>query len=154
MSDLYDRDVVGWAEQQADLLQRVAAGEPVNETPDWNNIAEEIDAFGKSLGRELASRIAVILIHLIKLETSPASGPRPGWRDTIRQQRDEIERLLEDAPSLRARIPGMIERALRRARARAEASLADHAETPRRDPALTAYTVEQVIGGWLPDLTV
>ena len=33
MSD-YDTDLLIWSEHQADLLRRLAAGEPMNETPD------------------------------------------------------------------------------------------------------------------------
>ena len=35
MSDLYNTDVVAWADQQADVLRRLAAGETPNEPPDW-----------------------------------------------------------------------------------------------------------------------
>jgi hypothetical protein len=31
MSDLYGDDILLWSERQAELLRRVAAGEPVNE---------------------------------------------------------------------------------------------------------------------------
>jgi hypothetical protein len=47
MSDLYDEDILLWSERQAALLQRVAAGEPVNERPDWPNIVEEVESVGR-----------------------------------------------------------------------------------------------------------
>src|SRR5271165_1979740 len=101
----YDTDILIWSERQAELLRRRAAGELVNEADlDWPNIAEEIESLGKTVARELATRVSTILIHLIKLEASPAAEPRIGWRKTIREQRDEIDLLLEDAPSLRPTI--------------------------------------------------
>jgi hypothetical protein len=66
---------------------------------------------GKSQGRELASPIAVILLHLLKLEASPAAAPPVGRQETIMQQRGDIERVLADSPSLRPTIP-VIEREL------------------------------------------
>lgn len=151
MSDLYDADILQWSEHQAALLRRRAAGELVNEADlDWPNIAEEIESLGKSQSRELSSRIATILLHLMKLQASPASAPRAGWRDTILEQRDEIERLLADAPSLRARIPGTIVAEMDRAKRRAEAALAEYGEQPGHDLDAIAYTVEQVLGSWLP----
>jgi hypothetical protein len=48
MGDLYDTDLLIWTEHQADLLRRLAAGKHVNEQVDWANVAEEIEAFGKS----------------------------------------------------------------------------------------------------------
>jgi hypothetical protein len=38
MSDLYDEDILLWSEHQAELPRRLAAGQPVNERPDWANI--------------------------------------------------------------------------------------------------------------------
>ena len=49
MSDLYEGDILLWSQHQADLLRRRAAGELVNETElDWPNIAEEIEAVGRT----------------------------------------------------------------------------------------------------------
>ena len=127
MSDLYDTDVFQWADHQAVLLRRRAAGELVNEAElDWPNIAEEIESLGKIQSRELSSRIATIILHLMKLQASPADAPRGGWRDTILEQRDEIERLLADAPSLRARIPDTIASEMDRAKRRSRAALAGY----------------------------
>ena len=149
MSD-YDTDILLWSERQADLLRRIDAGERVNDQVDWKHIAEEIEAFGKAQSRELASRIATILLHLIKLEASPARAPRSGWRDTIAEQRDEIERLLADAPSLRPTIPHVIVNELARAKHRAAVALAGHGEQPRVDPGSLGYSADQVVGDWFP----
>lgn len=48
MSDLYDTDVLTWSERQAALLQRVAAGERINDQVDWPNVIEEIESVGRS----------------------------------------------------------------------------------------------------------
>ena len=151
MTDLYDTDILQWSDHQAALLRRRAAGELVNEAElDWPNIAEEIESLGKSQSRELSSRIATIILHLLKLQASPAAAPRAGWRDTILEQRDEIERLLADAPSLRAHIPSTIAVEMQRARRRAEAALAEYGEQAGHDFDAIAYTEDQVTGSWLP----
>jgi hypothetical protein len=150
MNDLYDSDTVAWAAQQGALLRRVAAGEPLNVAPDWSNIAEEIETLGRTQGRELASRIAVILEHLIKLQASPAMEPRAAWRATVRRERREIEGLLADAPSLRGRVAAVIAEKLVRARSDAAAALADNGEAPSCDVATLGYTEDQVLGDWLP----
>ena len=99
----YDTDLVLWAEDQARAL-RDAATAASNLPIDWENVAEEIEALGKNQSRELASRISTVLIHLLKLQVSPAIEPRAAWRETIREQRSGIERVLVDAPSLRRTI--------------------------------------------------
>lgn len=40
--DLYSRDALSWAEQQAALLRRLAIGGRPNEIIDWPNIIGEI----------------------------------------------------------------------------------------------------------------
>lgn len=123
----------------------------VNEAElDWPNIAEEIESLGKNQSRELSSRIATILVHLMKLQASPASAPHAGWRDTILEQRDEIDRLLADAPSLRVRVPSIIAAEMDRARRRAEAALEAYGEHPGAHPDAIAYAEDQVLGSWLP----
>ena len=62
----YDTDLALWAGSQARAL-RDASHAGTNLPIDWENVAEEIEALGKSQARELASRIAIILVHLMKL---------------------------------------------------------------------------------------
>jgi hypothetical protein len=151
MSDLYDSDILEWSERQAALLRRRAAGELVNEAElDWPNIAEEIESMGQAQRRELASRIAAILLHLMKLQASPATEPRAGWRDTILEQRDELTRLLLAAPSLRGRISAVIATELPAARRRARVALAAYNETPGIDLDTVSYSTDDVLGDRLP----
>ena len=149
---LYERDFVRWTEQQAAAL-RAAAGFGVNLPLDWENLAEEIDSLGRSQRRELRSRIATVIEHLIKLECAPATDPRQGWIETIVRERNNIEDLLDDSPSLRneaarmisrqtPRMRKLVARGLRRCR---EGTL----ETIDRIDSLN-FTEEQVLGDWFP----
>ncbi len=104
-AQLYEKDFVRWTEQQAAAL-RDAASLRTNLPLDWENLAEEIDSLGRSQKRELRSRIAVIIAHLIKLECSPAVDPRARWMETIGRERSDVELLLDDSPSLRERWAG------------------------------------------------
>jgi len=58
---LYHLDIIAWAEEQASLLRAGRLSEL-----DIDHIAEEIEDVGKSEQRELASRMAVLIAHLIK----------------------------------------------------------------------------------------
>jgi hypothetical protein len=145
----YAGDLVLWAEDQARAL-RAAGRARVNLPIDWENVAEEIESLGKSQLRELASRIGVILVHLIKLEASPSAEPRAGWRETIIEQRGEIERLIEDSPSLRQEVGGIIAKGMRGALRQASTAIKDRGEMPRIDLSTVGYTPEQVLGDWLP----
>jgi hypothetical protein len=148
----YDADILAWSQSQGVLLRRLAAGERVNDTDlDWPNIAEEIESVGRAERSALSSHIAIVIEHLIKLQASPATAPRTGWQETVLRARGEIERLLEDSPSLRPAIGGMIERELPRARRLAARALALHGEQPMVDVDAIDYSGEQVLGEWFPN---
>jgi len=141
MSDLYDEDFTLWTEQQASLLRRRAAGELVNDAEfDWRNIAEEIESVGGNTRRELRNRLVRLLQHLLKWHYQPEYRSR-SWRSTIRTQRQEIEDLLAENPSLRGELPELYQAAYPRARTDAleETGLLD---LPRSAP----FTVVQALG--------
>jgi hypothetical protein len=151
-AQLYEEDFVRWTEQQAAAL-RAAAGLATHLPLDWENLAEEIDSLGRSQTREVASRIAVVIEHLIKLEVLPAIEPRPGWIDTTGRERRDIENLLSDSPSLRSRVASMIARETPRTIRLVARSLRNHGETELETIARAeraSYTEEQVLGDWFP----
>jgi hypothetical protein len=150
MDQGYDTDLALWAKNQARALRD--AGQAGTNLPiDWENVAEEIESLGKSQGRELASRIRTILVHLLKLEGSPATEPGVGWRETIQEKRSEIEAVVADSPSLRPSIPAVIDKELAKANRVAALALADYGEQTRADLGSLRYTAEQVLGDWFPD---
>jgi hypothetical protein len=92
---LYDRDFHAWTEQQARLLR----SDQVRDA-DLVHIAEEIETLGASERRELESRLKVLLMHLLKWRHQP-DARSSGWIGTIDEQRDQIDTLLRQSPSLR-----------------------------------------------------
>ena len=92
----YETDLNAWANEQARLLR---AGR--FDLLDIEHIAGEIEDVGKSEQRELASRMAVLLAHLLKWQHQPA---RRGssWTSTIKVQRKALARALRATPSLSA----------------------------------------------------
>jgi len=151
-AQLYETDFVRWTQQQAAAL-RVAAAAGINLPLDWENLAEEIDSLGRSQRRELRSRIATILEHLIKLECSPAPDPRLGWIETIGRERREIELLLDDSPSLRGEAGGMIAAEPPRAMRSVTRVLRGRGEAgPEVTGKIAAsnYNTDQVLDDWFP----
>ncbi len=83
----YDRDVILWSQEQARLLRAGRFAEL-----DIEHLADEIEDVGKSEKRELVSRMAVLLAHLIKWSRQPESRTK-GWRATISHQRNTVSTL-------------------------------------------------------------
>jgi hypothetical protein len=145
----YQTDLVRWAEGQAQAL-RDAARTASNLPIDWENIAEEIDDLAKSDRRALRSHIRSVIVHLMKLEVSPATMPRAGWRTSILNARIEIRTLLEDSPSLRASLDDVIADETGHARRLVTLALAEHSEAPQRPVVGISYTPNQVVDDWDP----
>ena len=101
-STLYERDFHAWANEQARLLRTGKLAQA-----DVEHIAEEIESMGRTEKRELVSRLAVLLLHLLKWQYQP--GRRgASWQATIRVQRRDLAAHLADNPSLKARVPEAI----------------------------------------------
>jgi hypothetical protein len=95
MGTSYEKDAALWAAEQGALLRTGRLSEV-----DLTNVAEEIEAMGRSERRELASRMSVLLAHLLKWKYQP--GRRSdSWRNTIREQRSMLRLLIKDSPSLK-----------------------------------------------------
>jgi hypothetical protein len=90
-NDLYDRDVLAWSEHQADLLRRLARGETVNDV-DWDHVVEEIEDLGLSELHAVESSLEQVLVHLLKCQAWPASGPLNHWRAEIISFQGNAER--------------------------------------------------------------
>jgi hypothetical protein len=91
----YDADVLAWSQQQAALLRAGRFAEL-----DIEHLADEIEDVGRSEKRELASRMALLLAHLLKWQLQPERRGR-SWDNTIRAQRKGITLHLKEVPSLK-----------------------------------------------------
>jgi len=162
--DLYEQDLYAWANAQAGVLRGVAnalergAGQArllrLLRRLDWANLAEKIEGLGRSQRRELASRIAMTVEHLAKLEHPRSAALRAGWMDTVEREREEIAELLRDSPSLRHALPELVVGRQAGAIRLAARSLAWHGETS--DAVLArlrdrTYGLDEIVGDWWPD---
>lgn len=95
MSKLYAIEVLAWASEQAELLRSGQWSRL-----DIDNIADEIEDVGKREKPELASRMAVLIVHLLKWQFQPEKRSK-SWIDTIDVQRARLEDRLRATPSLK-----------------------------------------------------
>ncbi|MDQ1920829.1 DUF29 domain-containing protein [Massilia sp. CCM 9206] len=96
MAGLYDMDVLAWSIEQAALLR-----ERRWSALDMENLAEEIEDVGNSMRRELGSRMAVLIAHLLKWQFQPQLRSK-SWLASINVQRATINRRLGKMPSLKS----------------------------------------------------
>ncbi|MEO8714036.1 MAG: DUF29 domain-containing protein [Acetobacteraceae bacterium] len=138
----YEQDVLAWANEQARLIR---AGE--FDKLDIEHIADEIEDVGKSEKRELASRMAVLLAHLLKWKFQPARQSK-SWERTVKEQRKSLALHLDEVPSLKATLRDP--RWLGAVWADAVAKAIE--DTGSEDfPDACPWTVEDILrDGWLP----
>lgn len=149
MSSLYDTDFYSWALEQAEALRR--AGTARINTPvavDWENVAEEIESMGKAAAKELRSRFATLLAHLLKWQHQAGRRSR-SWEITIRRERRQIAEHLVDNPGLKPRMAELFERAY--LDARDEAAI-ETGLPPETFPEACPYQLDQAMGdGFWPE---
>ena len=132
---LYEEDFYAWSRWQAELLRLQRFSDL-----DLRHLIEEVEDLGETVYRSVRSRVRAIIEHLLKLEHSPASEPKRGWRETIRTQRADLDEDLTAAlrPRIEAGLPDFYAKA-RRDAAAAPATMASpplpmpcHAPVPTR----------------------
>lgn len=107
---LYEKDFYAWAEENARLMKEGKLSQI-----DAAHIAEELESMTRSEKRELISRLAVLLSHLLKWQFQPERRSN-SWKSTIDAQREDVADILEDSPSLRHGMEKKLEKAYHKAR--------------------------------------
>jgi hypothetical protein len=144
----YNTDFYAWALHQADLLRHEDYAEL-----DLGNLIEEVEEMGRSQRDALESHLTVLLRHVLKLAALPNSNPSRGWRLTIKEQRQQIRRLLKKNPSLRPLLLDMTSDLYNDARDLATDDLALDDLAGCTLPVHCPWTVEQLLDlDWLPAL--
>ena len=146
---LYESDFYAWTQAQAKELRRFARTRP-NLPLDLAHLAEEIRDLGKSEYEAVFSLVQRILQHFLLIEHSPAIDQRLHWSDEVDAFRDQIDRRL--SPTVRRQLKREFEQVFARARRRVQRKMQRYGETQAaaRLPADCPYTLEQVLGDWLP----
>lgn len=136
LDDLYERDFYAWTVAQAKALRELRPRDL-----DWENVSEEIETLGRSEKSEIATRLNVLLLHLLKWQFQP-TGRSASWRASIVEQRMRLRRALKENPSLRSYPSEIVAEEYEIARLKA----AGEAGLPAQEfPAGAPYTVDQIL---------
>jgi hypothetical protein len=148
---LYERDFYAWTQEQAKELRRFARTRP-NLPLDLAHLAEEIRDLGKSERNAVFSLAEQIIRHFLLIEHSPARELRLHWMDEVDEFRAQIERKM--SPTIRRHLKRELDEVFARARRRLARKLRRHGEDRAAEslPAECPYTIEQVLGEWMPQL--
>jgi uncharacterized protein DUF29 len=137
---LYEHDALAWAEQQAELLRRLAAGERLNARIDWPHVIEEVRDVGLSELRACQSLLQQAMVHLLKLHAWPDSPSAAHWRDEAGTFLDDAARRFTPAMRQRLDLDELFAKALRRART----ALGDH-RVANELPKVCPFTLDALL---------
>ncbi len=143
LNGLYERDALAWAEQQAALLRRLAAGESVNEAVDWPNVINEVQDVRLSELRACQSLLEHAMTHVLKLRASPNSQDAAHWRDEAGVFLDDAEQRF--SPSMRQRID--LDELYIKVLRRAGVGLADNNLPAYALPEVCPFALAELLGG-------
>ena len=148
---LYEADFYAWTRHQALALRRFARTRP-NLPLDLEHIAEEIQDLGKSERDTVYSFAQQIMQHLLLLEHSPATEQRRHWADEIDEFRVQMKRKL--SPTIRRHLKRDLVEIYNDGRRIVERKMRRYGEVRAvaRLPENCPYTIEQVLGDWLPEI--
>lgn len=114
LPSLYQEDETAWLEMMAQLV-----AEHRHQELDFEHLGEYLSDMARRDRREVYSRLAILLTHLLKWEYQPER--RSGsWRGTILEQKSELRLLLESG-TLRNHAIASLAEAYQDARERAAA---------------------------------
>jgi hypothetical protein len=131
----YDRDFYSWSLEQARLLR-----EGRFEAVDRENVAEEIESLGREQFNKLESAFRVLLLHMLKWDHQPDLRSQ-SWALSIKEQRIELQDVLNDNPGLKSRLEEALARAYRKARLQAAR---DTGLIEDQFPATCPYSIEDI----------
>ena len=94
---LYESDYLLWIQETIAKLKNRDF-----ENLDFENLIEEIEDLGRSQRKELESRLKTLIEHFLKRIYVNMPDCFNGWENTIREQRSQIEVLLNNYPSLKS----------------------------------------------------
>ncbi|MGH7906527.1 MAG: DUF29 domain-containing protein, partial [Candidatus Binataceae bacterium] len=112
---------------------------------DWDNLAEELDAMGRSEENSLESYLEVLLTHLLKYAYQ-AEKRAGSWEASIENSRDHIGKLLDRSPNLKTKLASCAADAYPRARRTAGAEMGlDKRSWEQLLPPSCEWKLEQVL---------
>ena len=132
----YERDLYGWATEQAGLLRAGRIAEA-----DTRNIAEELDDVGSEQYDKLESALRLILLHPLKWDHQPERRSRSRCA-SITVQRNQVRRVLRKNPGLKPRVKTATADAYEDARIEAAAQTR---LSPRKFPAQCPYAWDEIM---------
>lgn len=137
-TNLYDKDFVAWADQQALLLEQERWSEL-----DLINLIEEVRDLGRQERNAIESQLTRLLLHLLKWQYQPENRGS-SWEVSIKDSRKQIRRLVKKYPVLSKHI--RMEDVLYRCYSDAREDAADETGLPINTfPLDCRYTLEQAL---------
>jgi hypothetical protein len=98
LGELYERDYYSWTDVQVRALRERKIAQL-----DWENLAEEVEDFGKAERHRLESHLESLLMHLLKWVYQPRRRSR-SWSNSTEEHRFGVRKILRENPGLKSHL--------------------------------------------------
>ncbi len=143
---LYEQDFYAWTLDTAEKLRSHDLS-----AVDVEHLMEEVEDMSARQRQALRSRLAVLIMHLLKWQYQ-SELRSSSWKKTIKTQRLDISYLFEDSPSLKHYVDVLLVKAYEKAKVMASK------ETSRPEtefPANLPYTLGEILDNdFYPDVSI
>jgi hypothetical protein len=97
----YEEDFYAWTMAEADLLRKGQFS-----ALDVQHLIEELESMGASEKRQLVTRLAQLIFHLLKWQFQPdfREFSKRSWEASIQEQRKKVKKILLQNPSLNPKV--------------------------------------------------
>jgi hypothetical protein len=138
----YDEDIYAWSRHQAAILRGLTSRRrDLPNDLDLEHVAEEIEDVGKSELKSVISHLRQMLVHTIKIASSPEADPVAGWKSEI----IDHQALAHDHFTNAMRKDIDVDDIWRRARREAEKKLAVYGEDMVPIPEACPLTLDELL---------
>ncbi|MDJ0577186.1 MAG: DUF29 domain-containing protein [Xenococcaceae cyanobacterium MO_234.B1] len=103
IKELYNRDFIAWADEQALLLEQQRWDEL-----DLVHLIQEVRDLGNRHRDALESQLTRLLMHLLKWQYQPEKRSN-SWKSSIREAKKQIDRLIRKHPVLKIHLEQVLE---------------------------------------------
>lgn len=124
----YESDTYTWAREQAALLRRLSAGEPITDQIDWANLIDEVETVGRSELHAATAPLTTAIQHKLYVIGWPRNESIRHWQAEVTVQL--VEMLDEYRESMRQAIEASLDHLYRLAKVRAMRHMVDTPPAP------------------------
>ena len=136
MTTLYEKDILGWVEEQVGLLKNKQW-----DKLDLENLIDEVESVGSSFRDAIGSYFEVLLTHMLKWHYQKSMRSN-SWKGSIRNSQKRIKKIVKENPGQKPFMKNLFENSYEDA---LEIAIIETGLSKKDFPMICPWTMEQCL---------